>query len=50
MRSTTEPIETESGIYSKRHLQALIRRRMMSKTIKSKKSYSRKTKHKTQYE
>jgi hypothetical protein len=50
MRSTTESIETELGTYNKRHLQALIRRRMMSKTVKSKKNYSRKTKHKMSYE
>lgn len=48
MRSTSKfaQIETECGTYNKRHLQSLIRRRMMSKTFKSKKKYTRKQKYK----
>ena len=46
MRNVGELVTTEHGTYNKRHLQALIRRKMMAKTIKSKKVYSRKNKHK----
>lgn len=46
MRDVKQFIKTEDGVYEKRHLHALIRRKMMSKTFKSKKDYTRKLKHK----
>ena len=46
MRNVGKSIETDNGVYNERHLKALIRRKMMSKVMESKKKYSRKIKHK----
>lgn len=46
MRTKGNIINIDGMVYGERELSQLIRRRMLTKSIKNKKKYTRKTKHK----